>query len=266
MLRCLFAIAFVAACSHSPSDPNMGSGSGKADGDGSPDAGHLADGATTGGPINGWVEYAAFTSPTPVVKLTATFVVPELPHPAATFPPGQWPWGVFYPGFEPMPPHGEVILQPVVGYDLDPANRGWTMLGADCCELPSPWASENKPVATGDEIHFTIQGSSCNATGACTTWSIGAQDITSGTSSVFTTHDEPRSFHWVFGGVLEAYSVTSCDQLPPAGRVAFTNIVVTDINGAVVATPWEGAVLPYNSSPACGYSAEPGSDSVVLHF
>jgi hypothetical protein len=214
--------------------------------------------------LNGWVEYADFVSSVPIASLSAKFVVPELPTWQGTTPDGNYPVVSYFPGLQPAPDtQNTTILQPVVGYDLTPGNRGWTIVGADCCDL-SNWASENIAVSPGDELLFTVEGSKCNAEGVCGSWKVAVQDETIGKGTTFTTKQETKAFTWVFGGVIEAYGVTRCDQFPAPGSVRFTDIVVKDVNGKVVDTPFKGHTLSWNSNPACGYAQDTSSSAVTL--
>lgn len=64
-------------------------------------------------------------------------------------------------------------------------------------------------------------------------------------------------FNEVNGGVLEAYSISVCSQLPdpaPAsGPMQFTNIAVYDVNFVQVSPTWSNVVNIGGASPQCGY-------------
>jgi hypothetical protein len=68
--------------------------------------------------------------------------------------------------------------------------------------------------------------------------------------------------NWVFGGVLEAYGVTSCSQLP-RNQVEFSAFYIDNAAGVHVAPPtWTTEVSAV--SPSCGFRITYPVGGVVL--
>jgi hypothetical protein len=72
---------------------------------------------------------------------------------------------------------------------------------------------------------------------------------------------------WVFGGVLEVYGVSSCNQLPASSPVTFSSIAVYNMAFSQISnTPW-GSDYPVGStSPQCSYNVSHTTTSVTLKY
>ena len=205
--------------------------------------------------VNGWVERGDWTSGVPLGSLSATFTVPQAPlsNGALIY---------FFPGSEPA--DGSTILQPVLQYGNGAAGGGyyWAAASWFCC--PAGWSTHSDLISvnTGDSIlgtlNATCSGGTCN-------WTIATTDTTTGGTTTLAADNVSSPFVWNFGGVLEAYSVTACNQYPADGAIAFTNIALLDQNGNPMQpnwSPWVGGV-----TPACGYSVTiNGSNAMTLTY
>lgn len=204
--------------------------------------------------VNGWVEDAYWTSSVPLGSMSANFNVPTAPtsNGATIF---------FFPGAEPG--DGSTILQPVLQYGTSAAGGGnyWTAASWFCC--PAGWSNHSTliNVNAGDTMLGTMtstcSGSSCN-------WTIVTTDSTSGASTTLAADNVTSQFVWNLGGVLEAYSLTSCAQYPAAGTIAFTNIALKNQSGSPMTpswTNWVGTV-----TPTCGYAVTSTPTSATLTY
>ncbi|GAC1591902.1 MAG: hypothetical protein NVS3B20_17730 [Polyangiales bacterium] len=141
---------------------------------------------------------------------------------------------------------------------------GWYMRSWNCCKYGSVFASPVVPVKTGDSLAGTMQGSSCNTAGACNSWKVNFTDQTTAKSTQLSTTVGGEVMNWTFGGVLEAYGITDCAQLPASGAVTFTSISAKTPQGATVALPWSTS-FDSAVSPQCKYGVSVYGASVTLH-
>jgi hypothetical protein len=204
---------------------------------------------------NGWVEDANWFSATPVTRMTSTFGVPKAPAASA----GQTIF--FFPGMEPH--DGTIILQPVLQWGSSGAGGGsdWEIASWSCG--PSCIHSKLVPVKSGDTLSGTITGSSCSATGQCS-WKIVTTDSTSGKSTTLTTHGDTESYFWLFGGVLEAYSVSDCNEYPSSPTEVFSKVNFFDHSGNLLAPAFSADVL--GAQPACSFHVAPSTHGVSLTY
>jgi hypothetical protein len=188
--------------------------------------------------VEGWslADYSTFNAG--VSKLSTSWVVPPTPAQA-----GQVLF--FFPGTETLDgKDGGTILQPVLAYE----NAQWFVQSWNCCEGGgNAEYGDSVPVSPGDTILGTNTGTNCNAsTGICNNWHIETKDQRTGQASEFDTLSFGHPHQWIFGGVLEVYSLTSCDQVPTTGSLTYNNFAVSDINGNginVPGLPWTDWVL-----------------------
>lgn len=206
--------------------------------------------------VNGWVERGNWTSGAPLGYLAANFIVPQPPASNGAL-------IYFFPGSSPS--DGSTILQPVLQYGYGAAGGGnyWSAASWFCC--PAGWTTHSDliNVNTGDTISGTMTGF-CSG-GNCN-WSIATADTTTGVTSVLGADNVSTPFVWNFGGVLEAYSVTSCEQYPADGAIAFTSITLQDQNGNPMQPDWSTWVAG-GLTPDCGYSVTVnGSNAMTLTY
>jgi hypothetical protein len=205
--------------------------------------------------INGWVEDANYSSSVNIGKIVATWKVPSTP----TNQSGQTDY--FFPGLEQLP-NVQSILQPVLGYGAF-SGTVWTLSSWNCCVSGTTYYSGPINVSVGDTILGTTQ---CQAANSCSTWKITSKDVTKNTSTTLTTSPY-GNLRWVFGGVLEVYGVSSCNQLPASSPLTYSSIAVYNTAFTKISsTPW-GADYPVGStSPQCSYNVSTTSSSVTLRY
>ncbi len=190
---------------------------------------------------NGWVLDSNWTSPSPATRMTSTFVVPAAPSTLN----GQLDY--FFPGMEPA--DGSIILQPVLSYGNSPAGGGnewgiasWSC-GSNCIH------SKFHVVNAGDTLLGTIAGSSCTSAGACD-WKIVTTDVTTPATVTLSTTGDKEAYVWLFGGVLEAYNVSDCDEYPASGTEVFSAVNFFDATGAQLVPAYTNAVLDKSCATA----------------
>ena len=205
--------------------------------------------------INGWVEDANYSSSVNIGKLVATWKVPSTPTNRS----GQTDY--FFPGLEQLPTV-ESILQPVLGYGAF-SGTVWTLSSWNCCVSGTTYYSGPINVNAGDTILGTTQ---CKAANSCSTWTITSKDVTTNKSTTLTTKPYGNLL-WVFGGVMEVYGVSSCNQLPASSPLTYSSIAVYNTAFTKISnTPW-GADYPVGStSPQCSYNVSHTSSSVTLKY
>lgn len=211
--------------------------------------------------INGWVLDADYSSSVAIGRIVASWTVPSAPTRVTS---SQVDY--FFPGLEQSESSAESILQPVLGYNAfsSPYNK-WTMASWNCCVSGTTYYSDPINVSVGDKIVGNTQ-SSCGAWPSCATWAITSTDETTGQSTTLNT-DPYAALTWVFGGVLEAYGISSCTQFPASQPLVFSNIQVYDINNNLVASPPWGASYDVGSTrPQCNYKISTTSGSVTLAY
>jgi hypothetical protein len=204
---------------------------------------------------NGWVEDANWTSPSAATRLTSRFSVPAAPSSSS----GQVVF--FFPGMEPA--DGTIILQPVLQWGVSAAGGGtnWQIASWSCG--PSCVHSKLVKVNTGDSLIGTISGSSCSSTGQCS-WKIVTKDATTGKSTTLTTQGDSESYVWLFGGVLEAYGIDTCDQYPANGKETFSSVDFFDQSGNLLAPSYAADVL--GAAPACSFRVAPTGSGATITF
>ncbi len=226
--------------------------------------------------IEGWslADFSTFSAG--VSKLSVSWVVP--PTPAKS---GQVLF--FFPGTQSLDgKSGGTILQPVLAYE----NSSWFVQSWNCCEGGgNAEYGDSVPVSPGDTILGVNTGTNCSAsTGICNNWRVSTTDQRTGQSSVFDTSAFGHPHQWIFAGVLEAYSLTSCDQLPTTGALTYDNFAISDINGNGINVPglswtdqvdnslancgnfWGGSQSGTNFTVSFGGSRGGGSGTIVAPF
>jgi len=207
--------------------------------------------------INGWVIDTNYVSGTPIGRIVASWKVPSNPSSSGS----QVIY--FFPGLEQLP-NVQSILQPVLGWN-GYNDHAWTMASWNCCVSGTTYHSSPINVSVGDSITGDTY-SNCSPGVSCSTWKIVSKDVTKGTSTTLTTNPY-ASLTWVFGGVLEAYGVSSCSQYPSNGSIAFSNIKVYDLNQVQVASPpWTKDYPVGSTSPQCNYGITATASSTNLVY
>lgn len=72
----------------------------------------------------------------------------------------------------------------------------------------------------------------------------------------------------IFGGALEVYDVTSCDEFPDGGFLTFSNIAVYDRNMIRVSSPpWDSnGPAAAGLTPQCNYGVKTTDTSVTVFY
>lgn len=200
--------------------------------------------------INGWVESGYAVTSSPLQWISANWYVPTAPYSAG----GQVLY--YFPGLEDLD-NVKTIAQPVLGW----YNGQWTLASWNCCIDGNVNQSTPINVYPGDYIYGYAYGTNCT-NGACASWSIVSQDQFSNQSTTLNSSGYGQAFDWAFGGVLEAYGITSCQQYPASGSVNFSNIWVQTTGGSWLSPTWTKSVG--SLSPSCGYSVDTGSHTVAV--
>lgn len=172
----------------------------------------------------------------------------------------------FFPGFENLSGSTIIIMQPVLAWNQGGSGiAGWSGASWNCCSVGNVYHSAYISV-TGSTISGDVGGSGCStSTGVCSNWQIVTYDWGSGASTTLNTNSGGRVMNWTFGGVLEAYGVSSCNQFPGTS-VTFSAFYLNDITGAHIATPsWTHNTASGGTSPWCSYSVS-GSTNVTLGY
>jgi hypothetical protein len=207
---------------------------------------------------NGWIADSS-TDPgnTPASnEMKASWIVPSAPSNAN----GQTLY--FFPGLEQSP--GVVtILQPVLGWN-GYGDSAWTMTNWNCCKSGSTFHGPAIPVSTGDKIEGTMKGT-CNNGQPCANWNIVSKDVTTGQSTTFKTSAFGQAFNWWFGGAMETYGVSTCDQFPANGSITFNHIKTFDVNFNKVTPTWQDNVNG-GGAPNCGYAVTTTASTTKITF
>jgi hypothetical protein len=212
--------------------------------------GQPTDAAPPPGPaLNGWVENVSTMSTGALAKLSATWTVPQPPTN-----PGGGELDYFFNGLE----GGETILQPVLTY----TNGAWTATSWNCCKAGTTYHGNTINVSPGDVLVGTMTGTNCDTTtGICNNWRIETLDQNTQQSSVLDTSSWGAAETWPFAGVLEAYGVTTCADLPASGDLVFANQSYTTVSGAPARAAWQFGT--YTLPLDCGYSGAVDASGTV---
>lgn len=206
---------------------------------------------------NGWVEDASYTTSVPTRRIVASWTVPAGPAAQA----GQTIY--YFPGLEQLPTV-QSILQPVMawnGYN----DNAWKVSSWNCCVDGTTFHSDPISASPGDQIVGDTYSTCPAGQKSCATWKIDSRNTTTGQTSSLTTNPY-ADLTWVFGGVLEVYNVSSCNQYP-GGPLTFRNIQVYDWHGNLVSnTPWSNDYDTSTVNPQCNYGVSRAGTSVTVSY
>lgn len=204
---------------------------------------------------SGWVQDANYASSTPIGRIVATWTVPSQPSNRGS----QVIY--FFPGLEQLP-NVQSILQPVLGWN-GYGDKAWTLASWNCCVNGTTFHSDPISAHAGDVVVGDTY-SNCAPGVACSSWNIDSRDTTTGQTTTLTTNPY-ADLTWVFGGVLEVYSVATCNQYP-GGPITFSNVQVYDRNNNHVSNPpWQGANTS-GITPQCGYGLQTTASTVTISY
>ncbi|WP_369916629.1 hypothetical protein AB8810_05975 [Xanthomonas sp. NCPPB 3005] len=203
-----------------------------------------------------WVQSAIDVTGAKMGRIVASWKVPQNPTNVAH----QTVY--FFPGMQSDDP---TILQPVLGYRGD--SNTWDLSSWNCCQNGMVWSSDFIPAKAGDQIVGDTYAT-CNNGRPCANWNVDTRNVTTGESvRLSTTYDINSNTHLVIGGALEVYSVDSCDQYPPDGRITFNAIGVYDYKLGRVQSP---AWVSYSDSSGldvqCNYDVQTTSTSATISY
>ncbi|CTP87704.1 hypothetical protein [Xanthomonas graminis] len=204
----------------------------------------------------GYIMVAGYDTDTPLGRIVASWTVPQNPTNVAR----QVVY--FFPGLQSGDP---TILQPVLGYRG--YNNSWDLSSWNCCQDGVVWHSDYISAKTGDQIVGDMYAT-CDTGSPCSDWNVDTHNVTSGQSvSLSTTYDIDSDSHQVMGGALEVYSLDSCDQYPPEGRITFTNIGVYDYQlDRVWSPPWESTNDSSGLDVQCDYDVQTTDTSATIFY
>jgi len=215
--------------------------------------------STTSPEVNGWLENANVATGSPAVSygaLNARWTVPS--QPLAND--GQVLF--FFPGLEDID-FTQSILQPVLTW----YQGQWFLASWNCCLSGIVVSSPPVNVSPGDEIYGSITSTCAPGTLTCATWNVLTLDMSTGQST--TLGDTPSNgqiFNWAFGGVLEPYSVISCDDFPADGELRFEKVEVFDQNLRRVHNPKWGDSFNSTETPQCNYGVKSNPHKIALSY
>ena len=205
----------------------------------------------------GWIESVNYENGSNVGRLQASWTVPSAPNNVA----GQTVF--FFPGLE-QTPNVQSILQPVLGFNGF-GDNAWTIASWNCCVAGTTTHTDPASVSPGDQILGDMYSLCGVGVYDCGSWSIVTQDTTNGQSVTLNTAPQGE-LQWVFGGTLEVYGVSTCDQLPPQAMTQFSGVTVWDTNGNVLSPSWQGGYASSSISPQCNYNLAVDPSDVYLYY
>ena len=206
--------------------------------------------------VNGWAARADDVI-TAIEWLSATWAVPSNPSSNT----GQTVY--LFPGLEPATT-GDTILQPVLAWNGLYAPAGWAIYSWNCCRNGSQIHSTAVPVSAGETISGYVWGTNCNGlTGVCNTWQVRTSSTNN--SSTLDTDSYGESLDWVFGGALEVYGVSACNQYPASSSVSYQNLTAHQVGGATLTPAWSTSITA-GVTPNCVTGVDATADSVTIRW
>jgi hypothetical protein len=204
---------------------------------------------------NGWIESANWTSSVAIKSMHADFMVPKAP----TSYRGQTVF--LFPALEPT--SGSDIIQPVLQYGPSAAGGGeyWaiaTWFGGGTWQ-GNYFYSKLRKVSVGETLTSEMEDTGdCHPMGCV--WKIAMHDSHDTTNLNITVLNGVQ-WQWVFGGVLEAYNVTHCNQYPDSHEL-FDSISVKDYAGHSHSPSWRHDIGP----KGCGEKMTSNSTTARLYY
>lgn len=191
----------------------------------------------------GWLSSSAWHSDDWISSLSAAYAAPAAP----SNPPYGGGATYLFAGLSPT--NNSAILQPVLGYGPTNGAAG----SGDFLWMASYyfWGGNARsgpviPVGYNDTIKTSMVAKCPNSTGGECTWTITMVDKKSNRKSILVVRSSP-AYHWVYGGVLEAY-ITDCNQLFRNGHGVFRNLIADDGVTGKELTPPVAASVPGSCS------------------
>lgn len=212
---------------------------------------------TTGPTVNGWIESARSTALGALSYVHSSWTVPAAP--ANT---GQTIY--LFPGLE-NATLVRSILQPVLGWNHAGGPTGaWSMSSWNCCVNGMVFHSGYISATPGTTVSGDMQGTGCNlTTGVCPTWSIVSRNAAGAVVTLNTTVSQAQN--WLFGHVLEAYSIDTCSELPASTSSTASGFVLRNVAGVSLSPPAWGHRIEM-VGPQCSYGVAHSSSTVTLSW
>ena len=211
--------------------------------------------ATAQAPLSsGWWATSWWTSSPQIVSVSAQWVVPSNPSANGAL-------VYLFPSIETT--EMSAIVQPVLQWGMSPAGGGnyWAIADWFVTGDGGVYHSSLQQTVAGR----TIVGTMTRASGTSSDWTVSFTDTATGQGKSFPASTSLTSWTQVQGGVLEAYGVTSCTQLPQSGTATFSGIEITSTSGKMTPSFTAGN---YSESPleSCGASAAATNTSTTLYW
>jgi hypothetical protein len=198
---------------------------------------------------DGWWLSSFYSSPNQITYVSANWTVPPAPvQTGATV--------FLFPSAEPYAENA--IVQPVLQWGVSQAGGGnyWGIADWYVDSSGNAYISSLQKTTSGHQLLGTISRSS----GSSSTWNMQISDKTGGISTTLNFNTGMTSWNTAEGGVLEAYNISSCRQLPATTSLAFTNVTVKE--GGTVAPYWSSRV-DYST---CADSVTATGPTTALHW
>jgi hypothetical protein len=164
------------------------------------------------------------------------------------------------------------ILQPVLQWGFSPAGGGpiWAMANWLVYADGTAFHDSIKGVFPGSTITGYVQLDSrfsCSTSGLACFYKIGY--MTSGGQSSEVTFAAGDIYTQAVDGALEAYSLTTCGQLPNRSSTTFSNLMLsqagpTATNFNLITPSWTPMV--FGGTPSCGYLVLPQGTSALFLY
>jgi hypothetical protein len=143
-------------------------------------------------------------------------------------------------------------------------NSAWTMANWNCCINGTIYTGKPIVVRAGDHIRGQMTGTGCATDQPCSAWQIVSTDTTTRRSTTMNTRAYGQIFNWYFGGVMEVYGVSTCDQFPASGSLDFKSVKVLDVNAQPITPSW---LTGFNASaPDCSYVVTANPKETLISF
>lgn len=171
-------------------------------------------------------------------KLTAKWHVPSAP--LGSYPSGTVRTYYAFPALETLW-YNDLMPALQYGYNGEFGGSYWTLASWWVTDsLGGLYSTPDTIVQPGDQIYGSVTASSCTrgTPGMCT-WTVFSADSTYPRirSTIDTVARDSDTYGGAYGGRVEAYNVTSCDEYPSPG-VFFNNIALSDTAGSLSSRSW----------------------------
>ncbi len=164
-----------------------------------------------------WFAESCWESTVPLTGMTVAFTVPK--NPSSTGESTFSIWG----GLDDL--NSATVLQNVLYWN-----------GSSWSYYPEYYIGDGRDhqynkisVSAGNTLVSKISSVDCGNAGQCT-WTLTAEDTSTGKSSVSPAIGSTNTFDALLGGVLEVFTAHGCLSLPASDHIAFRDISVENLN------------------------------------